>query len=143
MPYKNVEVARAKSAERMRAYRERLVTPDVTPSPNVTPPETTARVTPTVTPDPEPLHPVTPFRDPNLEVDVTPVEKVFPELTVIPGPAAGIHIALEPSLVRTELTPSTGHRRRSKGAKMGYEPWAKKPDVAPELDADGHRIPED
>ncbi|KKL82822.1 hypothetical protein LCGC14_1980880 [marine sediment metagenome] len=57
MPFKDPEVARAKSAERMRKWRAEAVTPNVTPS------EATTRVTPAVTPGPAPLHPVTPSEE--------------------------------------------------------------------------------
>ncbi len=42
------------------------------------------------------------------------------------------------------VTPSIpGHRRRTKGAKMGFEPWRVHEGPAPELDADNNPIPEE
>ncbi len=150
MPYADPDIARAKSAERMRKHRAKAVTPDVTPS------ETAARVTPSqgVTPEPQivtpfPLHPVTPISGPRLEpriiktvADAEAVASAVLEKLPRHEPRAAVSAQVG-ELQRIELIPSTGHKRRRKAPRMGQEPWMVSNGPAPDLDADGNAIPGD
>ena len=93
-------------------------------------------VRPSVTPlDPD----VTPVR-PRIIKTVADAEAVASAVLEKHSPRAAVSAQFDKIAL---VSPSTGHRRRTKGAKMGFEPNRTDVLTAPEMDADNNPIPED